>query len=81
MVDKYDVNIVVFFNVDDIYWEFVFSFVEKFFWVRSVIIDDIFLNEIVIDIYFLKFNLIYVILWVNGLDSIILKVMNIILIL
>lgn len=81
MVDKYDVNIVVFFNVDDIYWEFVFSFVEKFFWVRSVIIDDIFLNEIVIDIYFLKFNLIYVILWVNGLDSIILKVLNIILIL
>lgn len=81
MVDKYDVNIVVFFNVDDIYWKFVFSFVEKFFWVRSVIIDDIFLNEIVIDIYFLKFNLIYVILWVNGLDSIILKVLNIILIL
>lgn len=76
-VDKYDVNIAVFFNADDIYREFVFSSAEKLFRARSATTDDTFSNEIVIDIHFSKPNLTYVTSRANGLDSIIPKVVNI----
>ena len=74
-VDKYDINIAVFFNADDIYREFVFTSAETLFRARNA--SDTFSNEIAIDIHFSKPNLTYVTSRTNGLSSIIPKIVNI----
>lgn len=74
-VDKYDINIAVFFNADDIYQEFVLNSAETLFRTRNA--SDTFSNETAIEVHFSKPNLTYVTSRTNGFGSIIPKIANI----
>ncbi|KAL9978811.1 hypothetical protein ACROYT_G016377 [Oculina patagonica] len=74
-VDKYDIDIAVFFNADDIYQEFVFNSAEKMFRARNTTFSDALVNDIEVEFHFSKPNLTNV--SANGLSSIIPKVTNI----
>lgn len=74
-VDKYDIDITVFFNTDDIYREFVFNSAEKMFRARNTSFSDTLVNDIAVEFHFSKPNLTNV--SVNGLSSIIPKITNI----
>lgn len=76
-VDKYDINIAVFFNADDVYREFVFTSAEKLFRARDATTSDTSSNEVAIDIHFSKPNFTYVSSRANGLSSIIPNIVNI----
>lgn len=76
-VDKYDINIAVFFNTDDIYRDFIFNSAEKMFCARNTTFSDVSAshNDVAVDIHFSKPNLTNV--GASGLSSIIPRVMNI----
>ena len=70
-VDKYDIDIAVFFSADDIYREFIFDSAEKMFRARNTTVND---NAV--EVHFSKPNLTNA-SRANGLSSIIPKIVNI----
>ena len=74
-VDKYDINIAVFFNVDDIYREFIFNSAEKMFRARNTTLSHVYRHDVAVEIHFSKPNLTNV--GASGLSGIIPIVMNI----
>lgn len=76
-VDKFDINIAVFFDVDDIFQEFVFNSAEKLFRSRNVVTGNGTVNEFLVEMHFSKPNLTDVSPLVHGLSGIMPKISNI----
>lgn len=76
-VEKLDVNIAVFFDMDDIFQEYVFKSAEQMFRSRKVVTGNVTPNEFLLEMHFSRPNLTDVFPLEYGLSGLFPKISNI----